>query len=71
MKSWLWLLILVRLTHLLAGLGDLLPWLKQWHNEFNPDFSSGLGDYFAGFLDEECRKNGTTVEGVEGMRMRL
>jgi len=25
-----------------------------------------LGDYFAGFLDEECRKNGTTVEGVRG-----
>ena len=57
-----------RLTLLLAGLADLLPWLKQWHNELNPEYGMGLGDYFAGFLDEECRKNGTTVEGVEGKR---
>ena len=58
-----------KLRPLLAGLADLLPWLKQWHNEFNPDFSSGLGDYFAGFLDEEARKQGTTLEGLNGMRL--
>ena len=57
-----------KLKTLLAGIAELLPWLKQWHNEFNPDFSSGLGDYFAGFLDEEARKQGTTVEGLEGLR---
>jgi hypothetical protein len=58
-----------RLTLLLAGLADLLPWLKQWHNELNPEYGMGLGDYFGGFLDEECRKNGTTAEGVERMRL--
>jgi hypothetical protein len=47
----------------------LLPWLKQWHNAFNPDFSSGLGDDFAGFIDEEARKQGTTVEGLNQMRL--
>jgi hypothetical protein len=57
-----------RLTLLLAGLADLLPWLQQWHNELNPEYGMGLGDYFAGFLDEECRKNWTTTEGVEGRR---
>jgi len=56
------------LTLLLAGLADLLPWLRQWHNELNPEYGMGLGDYFAGFLDEECRKNGTTVEGVRMAR---
>jgi len=50
---------------LLAGLADLLPWLRQWHNDLNPEYGMGLGDYFAGFLDEECRKNGTTVAEVE------
>ncbi len=59
-----------KLKPLLAGLVDLLPWLKQWHNEFNPDFSSGLGDYFAGFLDEEARKQGTTVEALNRFRTR-
>jgi len=45
-----------RLAPLLAGLLELLPWLKQWYNE--PDTAhSGLrlGDYFEGFLDEEAR----------------
>ena len=58
-----------KLKTLLAGIAELLPWLKQWHNEFNPDYSSGIGDYFAGFLDEEARKQGTTVEGLNGMRL--
>jgi hypothetical protein len=54
-----------KLQLLLAGLADLLPWLKQWHNELNPDYGMGLGDYFAGFLDEEARKQGTTVEALK------
>lgn len=57
-----------RLALLLAGLADLLPWLNQWHNDLNPDYGMGLGDYFAGFLDEECRKNGTTTTEVMGRR---
>ena len=44
-----------KLKPLLAGLLDLLPWLKQWHNEMDPDYGMGLGDYFEGFLDQECR----------------
>jgi hypothetical protein len=47
---------------------DLLAWLQQWHNEFDPEVSSGLGDYFAGFLDEEARKQGTTVEALKSKR---
>ena len=58
-----------RLQLLLSGLADLLPWLKQWHNNPNPEYGMGLGDYFAGFLDEECRKNGTTVETAQAMRL--
>ena len=58
-----------KLRPLLAGLAELLPWLKQWHNQFNPDYASGLGDYFAGFLDEEARKQGTTVEALNRLRL--
>jgi hypothetical protein len=57
-----------KLRPLLAGLAELQPWLKQWHNTFNPDFSSGLGDYFASFLDEEARKQGATVAALNEMR---
>ena len=57
-----------KLKPLLAGLADLLPWLKQWHNAFNPDIGMAFGDYIAGFLDEEARKQGTTVEALGTLR---
>lgn len=57
-----------RLKSLLAGLADLIPWLKQWHNTLDPDLGMGLGDYFAGFLEEQCRALGMTVEEVDRVR---
>jgi hypothetical protein len=57
-----------RLKPLLAGLADLIPWLKQWHNTPDPNLGMGLGDYFAGFLDEQCRTLSLTVEEVNKAR---
>ncbi len=45
-----------RLTPLLAGLAELLPWLKQWHNELDPHTGERLGDYFEAFLGEQMRE---------------
>ena len=56
---------------LLAGLTDLLPWIKRWHSGPNPDYGMGRGDCFAGFLEGECRKNGTTVTALAERRFRL
>jgi hypothetical protein len=53
-----------RLKLLLAGLLELVPWLKQWHNELDPRFGIGMGDYFAGFADEEARALGFTLDDV-------
>jgi len=57
-----------RLRPLLAGLSDLIPWLKQWHNAPDPDLGMGLGDYFTGFLEEQCRDLGMTVGEAEAAR---
>ena len=38
-----------RLTPLLGCLIELLPWLKQWHNDVDPEFGTRMGDYFEGF----------------------
>jgi uncharacterized protein DUF7008/Eco57I restriction-modification methylase len=54
-----------RLTPLLVALYELLPWLKQWHNEFDPDFGTGLGDYYAGFVEEEARSLELTLADLE------
>ena len=40
----------------------------QWHNDHDPDYGMGLGDYFAGFLEEQCRALDLTVEEVDKTR---
>jgi hypothetical protein len=59
-----------RLSPLLAGLADLVPWLKQWHNQPDPNLGMGLGDYFAGFLEEQCRALELTVVVVDSLRFK-
>lgn len=38
-----------RLTPMLAGLLELVPWLRQWHNDPNNDLNMGMGDFFQGY----------------------
>ncbi len=54
-----------RLVPLLACLIELLPWLKQWHNEVDPEFGIPMGDYFEGFIQEEARQLGKTVPEIK------
>ncbi|HEX6373916.1 MAG TPA: BREX-2 system adenine-specific DNA-methyltransferase PglX [Longimicrobium sp.] len=49
-----------RLTPLLAGIAELVPWLKQWHNEPTPEFGP-LGDFFdTTYLDDQLHRHGLT-----------
>lgn len=58
-----------RLTPMLAGLLELLPWLKQWHNKPDAEFGGlKMGDYFAQFLDGECQTLGLTHSDLEAWR---
>lgn len=53
-----------RLIPLLAALQQLVPWLKQWHNDLDPTFGERMGDYYAGFLADEARSHGLTLEAL-------
>ena len=53
-----------RLTPLLAALLELLPWVRQYHNAPDPEFDTGMGDYFEGFIDEEARALSLTHEAI-------
>ncbi len=53
-----------RLVPLLACLIELLPWLKQWHNDVDPEFGLPMGDYFEGFIQEEARQMGKTLDQI-------
>jgi hypothetical protein len=39
-----------RLKPLLAGVVEVIPWLKQWHNDLDPEFQERMGDFFETFL---------------------
>ncbi|MDX2267521.1 MAG: BREX-2 system adenine-specific DNA-methyltransferase PglX [Bryobacter sp.] len=53
-----------RLKPVLAGLLELIPWLKQWHNEEDPSTGERMGDTFEAFIEAECQEFGFTVENV-------
>jgi hypothetical protein len=57
-----------RLTPLLTGLLELLPWLEQWHDELDPAFGMGMGQYFRSFVEEEARTLGLTLDAIRGWR---
>lgn len=54
-----------RLTPLLAGLRELVPWLKQWHNDLDPETGYRLGDYWESTLAEEIHSHGLTEESFK------
>ncbi|MCO6436554.1 MAG: BREX-2 system adenine-specific DNA-methyltransferase PglX [Phycisphaerae bacterium] len=53
-----------KLVPLLAAIGQLIPWLKQWHNELDPAYGTRMGDYFENYLAEEAKAIGKTVDEV-------
>ena len=57
-----------RLQPVMAGLLELVPWLEQWHNEVNPIYGERMGTYYKGFVTEEARAQGFTVDDLRGWK---
>jgi hypothetical protein len=53
-----------RLAPLLAGLLELLPWVKQWHGEDDDEWGGNPAEDVAGFLDAERGKLGLTEQSL-------
>ena len=53
-----------RLTPLLAVLQENLPWLKQWHNEVDPEYNQRLGDFFETYLHSQLSILGLTEDDL-------
>ena len=49
-----------RMIPLLAVLQENLPWLKQWHNDVDPDYNQRLGDFFETYLHSRLSNFGLT-----------
>jgi hypothetical protein len=57
-----------RLQPLLAGLLELVPWLEQWHNEVDPVYGERMGHYYKGFVTEEARAQGFTLDDLRAWK---
>lgn len=58
----------VRLQPLLAGLLELVPWLEQWHNEIDPAYGERMGTYYRGFVNEDARTLGFTLDDLRAWK---
>lgn len=58
-----------RLVPMLAGLLELLPWLKQWHHEPSAELGGERpSDQFEAFLNAECSELGLTHQDLRAWR---
>jgi hypothetical protein len=57
-----------RLTPLVAGLQELLPWLYQWHDEYDSSLGASTADAYASFLSSQLTELGLTTEDLAGWR---
>lgn len=53
-----------RLTPLLAGLDQLLPWIHQWHKEIDAEFGETAGQSFQTMLEHDAHELGLTMEDI-------
>ncbi len=57
-----------RLTPLLAGLREVLPWVHQWHGEFDPAYGGSPAEVYAGFLADQQNRLRLTDEALARWR---
>jgi hypothetical protein len=53
-----------RRVPLLTGILELLPWLKQWHNDIDPLYQERMGDFFQQFVEDEARTMEMTQDEI-------
>ena len=53
-----------RLTPLLAGLDQLLPWIHQWHPALDAEFGETAGQSFQTMLEHDAHELGLTLDDV-------
>ena len=52
------------LAAILYCLAEVLPWVKQWHNEIDPQFNFRFGDYLEAQLEEAARGLGILIDDL-------
>jgi hypothetical protein len=56
------------LIPLVAGLAEVLPWVRQWHGEVDPAFGVSPADAYAAYLDDQMRRCGASAADLAAWR---
>ncbi|MCX5108398.1 BREX-2 system adenine-specific DNA-methyltransferase PglX [Streptomyces sp. NBC_00378] len=57
-----------RLTPLIAGIQELMPWVHQWHGEYDAEWDGTPAEEYQAYLDEQRAKHGLSAEDLAAWR---
>lgn len=57
-----------RLTPLLAGLAEVMPWVRQWHGQYDAEWGGVPAEEYQAFLDEQLTKHQLTTQDLTAWR---
>lgn len=57
-----------RLTPILAGLREVMPWVRQWHNDVDPLYDGSPAEVYDAFLAETMGRHALTADTLTGWR---
>ncbi|GAA1837111.1 BREX-2 system adenine-specific DNA-methyltransferase PglX [Pseudonocardia alni subsp. carboxydivorans] len=57
-----------KVTPLLAGLAELMPWVHQWHGEYDPEWDGTPAEEYQTFLDQQRADRGLTEQALRDWR---
>lgn len=57
-----------RLTPLLAGLREVMPWVRQWHNEVDPLYDGSPAEVYDAFLADAMGRHNLTADALADWR---
>ncbi|MCC9307579.1 BREX-2 system adenine-specific DNA-methyltransferase PglX [Kitasatospora sp. RB6PN24] len=57
-----------RITPLLAGLRELMPWVRQWHGEYDPEWESVPADDCEAYLSDQIAKHQLSADDLTAWR---
>jgi hypothetical protein len=53
-----------RLVPLLGAVIELIPWIRQWHDEYNLEYGGKPVEFFESFVEEEARSLGLSLNRI-------
>ncbi|MFE3148003.1 BREX-2 system adenine-specific DNA-methyltransferase PglX [Streptomyces sp. NPDC059218] len=57
-----------RLTPLIAGIQELMPWVHQWHGEYDEEWDGTPAEEYQAYLDEQRAKHGLSAKDLTAWR---